>query len=413
MMINYNNIRCLIGEAICHDDQSIWMSTVNYNGLYRYDIQEEKTYFLGAFPKSPKNAVCLHTKAVKAGEKIFFLPQKAGSYHVYDIEKNSIVASEESLPQGIKRNGGFLYENCIYCISEAPRFMIYKIDIQTNKIVEIKIPKEYSSYKFCSDIVCCKEKAYFACVDQNIILEYDCKSSRIKKYELYLEEKGFGTICHDGNLFWLSNAKEILRWEMESGKIQSFKEFPKGYGMTYRSSLKKGEIVTCEGFSRQDISNEMPFCFSAYWEGDIWLFPFRTNVIIRINCETGKMEPVYWSEEEEDAKSLNQIAKVRYTHAHYIGSSVSQSIWICSTKSRRMWKLDIIPEKSTAVTILAEEPTDLVSYITDDFQIISEEYQDKNALQNLIKRIIKKEIGHEKTDAQDCVGEKIYQRIKG
>lgn len=382
---NYNDISCLIGDAICCDNGFIWISSMNYNGLYRYDIQKERVCFIATFPDVSVNESRIHAKAIKIDKKIYFFQTRAGCFHVYDVERGMIRKSAEDFDKGISRNGAFLYERNIYCISDAEDFTIYKIDTETDLVEKVLSVERKEPYKISKDIVQLGEKAYFACRNQDIILEFNCKKDNMECYSVSVEGKGFGTICHDGKNFWLSTVSRIVKWHMGDKLVKVYREFPKEYGMVIRPSLNSREVVFYSGFTQQFSKGELPFLFSVYIKGFILLFPYRVNMIVRINVKNGKMESYMLPSEEEDEASLNQIHRLRWTHEHYVGLCKTQNIWICSTKSRKIWRLTEDVQDAKAVTAMVENKEELLPYLTDDFQSIAVENSTWGTLSNLIK----------------------------
>ncbi len=356
-------------EAVWFDNLNIWFSSMLFNGLYKYDISTQQTHFIGSFPKEKRNEWRLHGKALKIDHEIFFLPNRSKYIHVYDIERHQIYSYDMKTKERINCKNAIYYKGCIYFVGNDSEITLYEMNAKTKKIK--KYPINIKDYKgqICADYIVIDTKFYFACDSENIVIEYNMDSNTYCLHRVFKGSKGFGSIAYDGNSFLLSDSESVFRWNKDTDIVQEiYDDFPTGYGMT----VKDGDaVVSCTGFTNKYNKNEKPFWFSAVIADYLWLFPFRTNMIIKMNLSNGKMFEVPLLDEKENDISL--FMKTRMTHCHYVGGRQGERILFSSTKTRRMYVLENDGCINTDYfSFLAEEPKNFEIYYCNDVPVFTE-----------------------------------------
>ncbi len=396
----------LTAEAICINDSDIWFSSMTFNGLYRYCIKEKKTDFIGSFPKEKHNEWRLHGKALKVDEEIFFLPNRSRYIHVYDIKRQQIFTYDMKINGRINCKNAVLYKGSIYFVSENPEITLCQINIETKQIKKYVI--DLNDYKggICPDEVILNGKLYLACVCKNIVIEYNLDSKTYRLYKISKSFQGFGTIAYDGKFFWFSDSKNILKWNKGTESVESFEGFPKGFGMTVK---ERDNIIQHAGFSNKYNKDEKPFWCSVIMGQYLWLFPFRTNMIVKVNLLNMEMSEYPLLDEEEDKESLHM--RTRITHCHYLGGMQGDKFLFLSTKTKRLYILKNTGNvNKNFYSFLTKEPTNFDLYFRSDIAIIGESENDK--LDDFLKIIIWDNTLEENNYITNDIGSKIFDWVR-
>ncbi|MCH5249285.1 MAG: hypothetical protein J1E98_05115 [Lachnospiraceae bacterium] len=409
MKENIDNIRYLLSDAVWYEDDQIWVSAMGFNGLFRYDINDNKTEFIGSFPNEERFEKSLHGKAIRVQDEIYFLPDRSKYVHVYNLGTGVFSSYDVKMEGRMRCGNGFYYEGKLYFICGGSEIVFCCIDTLTKKIDKHKIDIANYKYGISKDIVLLGDKVYFTCRYPNVVVEYSYRNNTYKKYFVGKEQDGFSTICHDGNVFWLSGKKGIVRWDTYSSEVIDFNMFPKGFGMCIVPSSESKQIEFVHGFSSKYFEAEVPFWFSAFFAGKVWLFPFRTNMIICVDVLTRSVTEFYLQDEQEDEESLQ--AKYRYTHCHYLGEMQNNKLVFFSTKSK---KIRVIEQESEPVVrefvLRCKEPEDMISYLNGDKTYTCYEDGELYNLEDFLTTKLEGNIGD--SSNKKSVGMLIYETIR-
>lgn len=407
---NVDNIRYLYSDSAWYEDNQIWVSSMEFNGLYQYNINSNRIKFIGSFPNEASYVRRLHSKALKIKNEIYFFPDWSKYVHVYNIETSIISAYRVGLEGRVGTRNSVYYEGRIYFICGGTEILVCSIDIATKEVEKRKIEVENYRYGISSDSVLVKDKLYFVCQYPNVVVEYSCGDGICNKYQIGKNEERFGTICYDGEAFWLSGNVGIVRWKRDSSEIKKYNNFPDRFGMCIRPSLDSNQIEFIKGFTNKYSETEQPFGFSAFFGGKVWLFPGRTNMIICVDIQTGYMEEFCLEGEQEDEASL--LAKYRYTHCHYLGGMQNKTLIFFSTKSK---KVRVISQNGKIEVkefyLRSKEPDDIFSYLGGKNLGVRHEDEDFNSLEEFLAINPKRNIDN--IYNKKNVGTLIYEAVKG
>lgn len=350
----------LMATAAYYDMDKIWISNLQYNGLYYYDIPSGKTEFVLPFPEERHDTWRLHGKIVMQNQELYFLPDRASHIHVFNKQENTLKAYDLSIQGRINCKNAVCHKDKIYFVSEGSELTLCSIDTITKRIEKKKIDTDYKG-NVCRDMLLVEDNIYIALRESDIIIMYSIENDSFVNYKVDGDGRGFGTICFDGVYFWLSNSGGILRWDKKTEKTMIVNAFPKGFGMTI---VENGQFMNVEGFTDSFLPSEKPFEFSVLCEDYILFFPYRTNMIIKLNLKKGILEEFYIEGEQENLESLSR--KGRITLSHYLGGSQKDYLVFISIKSKAVY---IKPMRSAdkkslqRFSLQAKEPEDLPMYI--------------------------------------------------
>lgn len=351
--------RWIIGGAICIDKDKVWISVMEFNALYCYDLKTRLSNYIGAFPGEKNSVWKMHGSSLLVENKIFFLPDRSRFIHIVDTETGNIQKLEVHSKERFSCNHAWFYKGVLYFISEDSGLELYSFHIKTN-FIEKHLIQEENNDSICIDHVVIGEKIYFACMNRDSVICYDFVNYQMVEYNIKADESGFGTISYDGTNFYLTGKKHIVQWNPEKLKINLYQTYPKGLGMVL---WLNGQIVRIEGFTDQYLKNEKPFSFSLIIDEKLWLFPFRTNMVLSFDIKTGKILSYSLQEEEEDEISLG--LKNRLAFCHYLKNSNQEPLIFSSTRSKSFY---IIEKGNKGIQFTkhqfwADEPENLSKYI--------------------------------------------------
>lgn len=404
MKENIDNKRVINAEAFWVDGSQIWISAMGYNGLYMYDIEKKETKFICSFPMEEHNKWRMHGKAIKVDKEIYFVPDRSRYVHVYNLKTQQI---SSYFPGKCERMGcgNVIYiQGKIYFISDTSEIILYSMDVETKVIERHSIDITDYNGGICSDMVVIGNQLYLACKQLNIVIEYNLHLNTYQFLTVVSDSNGFGTMNYDGEFFWFSDNKSVLKWERNTEKLEKYEVFPSGFGMVMRIG---DEIVRSEGFTNRYQSGEKPFSFSVIVQGHLWLFPFRTNMIVRVDLLSGIMSEVRIENEEEDDKSL--FMRTRWTHCRFMGGMQEGVLSFSSTTTKKIYiyNSENIESGISSFLIWAKDPGDLGKYLYN-YSMYQEE-EDETLETFLICLRNDSEIYNE--DSRD-VGKIIYDKIK-
>lgn len=110
----------------------IWIAAINYNALFRVDLQTMIPQYVGSFPGESMYQAWLYRSVVRVGNRLIFAPFMAESIGEYDLEKECFIEHEKLKDSGIK----FKFESMV-CRGEEvfffPQRYSYMVVYQTAK----------------------------------------------------------------------------------------------------------------------------------------------------------------------------------------------------------------------------------------------------------------------------------------
>lgn len=237
------NILCAVGEDVYNrirfldfldDEEVIWFSSFDTNGLYRYIKSENRTEFAASFQT---NTVSERYRAIcKVGQKLYFAPIFAESIAIYDIKLNSmqyvsIEPKTECRRKYVRSAAKFIEAHCFgkFIFFTPLAFdAIIRYDTETGQvdyfsdyIEELgKLAFDKEAYWFRSSITV-DERIYLPSACANALVEFDMLHCKSMVHKLGSTRTAYQSICHDGKNFWLmhSSGDAVSAWHKETGIV--------------------------------------------------------------------------------------------------------------------------------------------------------------------------------------------------
>lgn len=198
-------------------DGFLYFSENNFNGLFCIELDTGKVTFLGRFPDEDENTEELYKGMVEKDGKIFFAPSLAREIAVYEIEKRKfskipLQFANTLLEDAAKFFACVSYKDYVFIVGcAAPE--IVRIDTRTLETTQYTdwYTKNQDIFRDTPDDVLFKHGAvvvgnclYIASCRCNVVLEFNIDTGKGRFLTVGCKEKRYGSICYDGENFWLS-----------------------------------------------------------------------------------------------------------------------------------------------------------------------------------------------------------------
>lgn len=275
-------------DCLYIDDEYIWFTLYGKNGLFRMDKRTGKTEFVTQFPSLGDNGkfFLLFRTITKVEDTMFFTPCGANSIIAYNVVNQSItsiplkpvlkIPGMNYNPQ-FKFHDVFVYGNKVFYIGASYPAIICldtsngNIEYFTDWVFEfIKLLKSHADILLFSS---CQNGSTIVAVspNTNAVLVFDMNTYQSEIYKISDKVTGWTSICFDGLDYWLvpKNDSPIVRWNLAEAKITEYGAFPNGF---IPAEYHSAEIL--------------------YACNHIWLFPYKGNMILKINRDNGSMKIV-------------------------------------------------------------------------------------------------------------------------
>lgn len=336
------------------DEEYAWVTNGSYNGLCKVNLRTGQTEFIAEIPNEKKDGHYLYSNIHRVDNKIILTPVFAKEIAIYDLDTGGF----EKIPIDIEKPSfanNFLkaikYNDYIFFTP----FMFEAIIRYDAKTGEVKYFKNW--YNKLKPYINNTDKPIFAngiCVrnnsllmpfsQDNIVMEFDMLTSETKIHKVGKGGNNYWDMTFDGVDYWLiqhesENSETIVRWNYESGETIEYSIFPSGF------------------VNEQKNFNEIVYC------GEYLLaFPRFSNMIIKINVETGEMSEFKTGKgyKEGERKSIYYNLKNNYYFAKFYKGDY---VIAMSMYDNSLLKINIKTEEVTKINIKLTK-NDIDSYIS-------------------------------------------------
>lgn len=194
MDLRYPSTLSFFAATMC--DEEIWLSNLNYNGLYSYDMKKQKTTYIGKFPGHEKRVIGLHSMALKVDNKIIFAPFYSETIDFFDCKKGFGMCKIDSWTQKKDDNSFtcavamFEYAGYLYLIPRFANMPIIKYSINDNLIVEeiwlesIKENKKQDLLEMTVGVSRFETNIYISLLGTNVVVIYNMETNAEKILKL-------------------------------------------------------------------------------------------------------------------------------------------------------------------------------------------------------------------------------------
>lgn len=291
---NYPSGNILWFNDFYFEDNKIIFSVGNFNGLYKYNINEKNLEFIGNFKNENILMKQLYGKVHRYKDKLVFTPLGAENIGIYDLKSGmfeSILLPFPKVSCGFE--GKFLnsviYDNKLFLFpGRVPYIAEYNFE-KEKLIIHDNWYGEYnnkwgkkSSLLFGYDMVIIRDEIFLPSAHHNGLFRYCLKENMYEFIEIPCECKNIFTLAYDGEYFWCStNNGKLLKLNV-NGRISEEIDIFSTYGV-------KGI-----------------FAYSVYDDGYLWLFLSQTSIVVKISSDdfVKDFEIIRYSQEEKEYTNL-------------------------------------------------------------------------------------------------------------
>lgn len=267
------NYKYLQFSDAASDGEYLWTVAENFNAIYKIRKSDFTTEFVCQVPDEDELGVELYASGVvKCGRKLYLIPgtaKKIAIYHM-DDSKYTYLSTEEMQGDHYPKFGVVIQrENYIYLFPQSlPVLYILKIDVQTDTMERIEfamdfdIPRDRNDVSFfgCS----AGEDIWFGVAYPGIIGKFNYATNSVSFIELTTTDSYIYQIAeHGGILYLLTLQNEVIAYDPKNEK---------------EYTVWKDDSEELEQYSR-----------IIYLENTLWLFPFKSNHIVRLNADKKEM----------------------------------------------------------------------------------------------------------------------------
>lgn len=263
------NYKYLQFSAAAMDGEFMWTVAENFNAIYRIRKSDFMTEFVCAIPGEDNLALELYASGIIMVErKLYLIPGTAKRIAIYHIDDNEFTfLSTEEMQGDHYPKFGVVYqkEQYIYLFPQSMQVSyVLRIDTKTDIMERIEFVLDFNAPKERNDIFffgCCVSDSTWVGVGcPRVLGRFDDLTKRfsfrkLSKTNSYV----YHIVEHEGWLYLLTLQNEVIAFDPNTGK---------------------------ENLIWKDV-NEAPEQYSRiiYYKNALWLFPFRSNHIVKIAGE--------------------------------------------------------------------------------------------------------------------------------
>ncbi len=373
-------------------DETIYISSGNYNGLYAINIYNGKLKLIGKFAHQGNfdNALFLMKKFNK---KLAFIPLCAHEVAVYDIERKQIeetIIEHELSTYNIAMSTCTVWGELLYLFpAKADCIIIYdmvnrriKEHINIANIYTNTFGEGYSALGASDSNYLYKDKIYIPCWTQSAFMSLNFNNKKIQFHKIKEFEQGFCSLCGYGDyIYALNRCGVLIKWDILSGKV-----------------LSKEKIISnrnnAEYYRAMTIIDKHIYLYSV--SGILTMI--KTSLELQM-------------ESEEGSSRLSNILKEKFGDETIYFGCLDQDKLYCYTSKNRYLCIDMLSETVEWVRNILFDFNEVKKDIFDETKVIEKNYilheNDAISIEDLIELMNKSQ--ERLTHMQSNIGEKIYR----
>jgi len=306
--INKNEHRINFFDFKAKDD-TLWGITWELNGLFSVSLSDNRLIYRGAIPEERMFDGRLISSLSLTEDSIFLIPCAGNSIARYDLNNNQFGLTHIKGAGKSKFYNSCEYAGDIYAIPYYyPAMVKYntetgKIDENREIIIELERHGACAGYFDKGGAVADGDILMLASKCSNTVIKYNMQTSNFKLCNVGITENKYTRIVFNGKDYWLFTDKGgFVRWNEKDGSVTYIDELPDGFTPGKTNSFR---------------------CFVVF-EGDVFIFPWQSNMILRINTATNKITPLANIDQRNKHVSFVPDTE-KYLHAERVGDYIYAS----------------------------------------------------------------------------------------
>lgn len=263
------------------ENEEAWFIAEGYNAFCRMNLISGEITPLIKFEDFPIKSG-LYSSFLKIDNTILFSPGTAKEICEYNIETQECKKTPFKNPTEYANFGHIAqYKNYAYLLPWNYS-AILRYDLETGackyytdclkELLECKTPGHDG---LLGDYCVRGQKLLLPSIQTNKILEFDMETEAYQYYTAGKESEGSAFIIENGDDYWLIpwKTRTIVKWNYQTGEWKSYAEYP--------------ETFSCAGDWHS--GDTKMFSGAVQVNKNIWLFPYYTNMVLRLDLSTEKI----------------------------------------------------------------------------------------------------------------------------
>lgn len=322
-------------NCITVEGDRAWFVSARGNLLLEIDLQKEIISLCYEFTDTDDfEARQYHSCCIKYGDVILCAPFRNNYFWLYNLKTGLATKMNSGVTNNLFADNLICYGDRVFLIAQALG-EILEIDVKSECICNKYLLADKNDEKI-QDSVTVENKIYCICLSSAIrkIYQFDMDTKKIRKYDLSMIEDSVGTLCFDGECFWIGGCeKKLYIWNIETTELQILDLSPIVIGR-YDYEGNKASIIDFDLKKYNDLIFFKIIATQKY----IWCIPYKTDKILYIDKITKKIECLYIEGENETRYSL----RMREISIKYIVEFVraNRYIGLYSVKQNRLIVID-------------------------------------------------------------------------
>lgn len=262
--------RSISHKVSCPVGTDIYFSAQCYNRLYHLDMSNGRVREIGEIPQELQMETSLYSNILYNDGILWLVPSKAHALAAYHLDTGSWEQYE--LPDRIKSSS--VTDGILYMVSSDYRHL-WIMDLQEKDLVKKEIAYRkgeklpLSDEYYNDDFYVIDGKSYYLITHSNLLAVCDLENGQAELLHIGTSGNQYQRLLYDGSCFWfLPNSEKcnVACWDKKTVKESDSNAYPQGFSLFF-------------GFSH-----------AVFREDGLWLFPYKGNMVLRMNRETMETE---------------------------------------------------------------------------------------------------------------------------
>lgn len=208
----------LLFENSYVNEDDIWFSAMDFNGLFKANLLTGQVQFMGCFPKESSLKRRLHFgKTICVDECLYFIPWGSSHLHVYDMREQCFFAYEIEGEAQHKYSSAIEANDAVYFFpAEAEK--VLKFSYKTKQI-EYLDPNGASRdlqkiYRYQLNVMREDEYVFFSLKNDNVVMMFHADTETFRLVRVGDAKERFLILAKKDNIVYLKvlNQPEIVLW---------------------------------------------------------------------------------------------------------------------------------------------------------------------------------------------------------
>lgn len=285
--------RSLFFSDCYFEDGYAWFvsrASLAYNYLSRMNLETGKVELYKELPGEFHNPVKgnAYYGICKQGNKVLLAPVWTSDIYLYDIETGQgikIPLRESEIAANFAKVHKYKDK---FILQPRNYSSVVMVDVNTGNCEYYDIPdianrRKQAEYLFGISSCIIENRLFIPSVYTNSVLLFDMEKRVFEEKIIEGVTGGFYSVANIDNNAWLigNGTSNIVQWDITSGEIEIFKEFPEGF-----------------------VGGKQPFRGIEDGDGFALVFPENANMIIRIDKQNRKLEKIEIQENYQEGERL-------------------------------------------------------------------------------------------------------------